>query len=150
MASETKTATAMDDLDDLAFQLFTARAAAHPGQRTGERDAIQAYREAEAFLAVRKKLKAGELKATVPEGPQLADCSAPNQKRTHPHNLVSQRFGDLAKVNRIKQWLDRNPTPENEPEQLLQKLSHEFPDLGWDMPTVNVARAIFPAYAAKN
>lgn len=144
-----KTTVAGDDRDDLAFQLFAARAAVLPPGRAGERHAEDAYRAADAFLRV--KARAGALVAEKPAGPRLADASCPNQKPTHPLNLVSQRFGDLARVNRIKQWLDRNPTPEREPEELTARLNREF-GLDWDTPQVGLARQVFPAYcpASKN
>ena len=135
------------ELDALAFELFKSAAAAHPVKRGGQNVAVDAYRKAEAFLAVRDRIRAGELAPQEPGGPKLADCCAPNLRRTHPHNLVSQRLGDLAKVHRIKQWLDRNPTQESDPAELVAKLAREFPDLDWDMPTINTARAVFPAYA---
>ncbi len=136
------------ELDDLAFQIYSARVAANPVRRGGEQEAIDSYRQAEAFLSTRKRVKAGELKPVVVEGPQLTDCCAPNlPHRTHPHNMVSQRFGDLARVNRIKRWLDVNPTPENDPAELVHRLNREFTDLNWDLPTINTARAIFGAYA---
>src|SRR5205823_2384604 len=116
----------------------------------GEAVALDSFRAAEAFLAVRKRVKAGELKAKEPDGPQLANVCCPNLRRTSPHNLVSQRFGDLTRVNRIKKWLDANPTPENDPDELVAKLNREFSDLGWTMPEINVARAVFGAYEKKS
>lgn len=148
------TPSAPDDLDALAFQLFSDRAAA--SGRGGEPEALDSYRKAENFIAVRRRVRAGELKSQAPTGPQLADCCAPNLPRTHPLNLVAAQYtdrrtgmtvaGDLAKVNRIKVWLDRNPTPEKDAEELPGRLAKEFPDLNWDLPTLNVARAVFPAH----
>lgn len=133
------------ELDDLAFQLYSQRMAAQIGRRSGEPEAIESYRHAEAFVAVRQKVRSGALKVAEPEGPKLAPFRAPNLKRTHPHNLVSEVDGDLERVNRIKQWLDKNPTPERDPEDLLKRLNREF-SVDWDLPAVNVARVIFPAY----
>jgi hypothetical protein len=145
--ADTKETKAFDDLDSLAFEIYSARLA-HPQQRGGEHVAIDSYRQAETFLSVRDRARGGKLKAKADDGSTLADCSAPNLRQTHPHNLVSQRFGDLVKVNRIKAWLDKNPTPESAPEELVGRINREFPELSWDLPTVNTARAIFPAYAA--
>ncbi len=133
------------ELDTMAFEIFSKRVAASPAKRGGEREAMDAYRCAEAFLAARDKVRSGELREKPVD--LLADCHAPNLKRTHPHNLVSKAQGNLERVNRIRKWLDSNPTPADEPDQLLARLNREFPDLGWDLPTVNVARAIFPQYA---
>ena len=156
MANE-KATGGFDDLDDLAFQIFSQSVASHAAKRGGEREAIESYRKAESFLAIRRRVKSGELKPKEPDGPQLADCCAPNLPRTHPHNLVARQFtdrktgaviaGDIARVNRIKQWLDRNPTPETNPDELVHRLGREFPDLNWTLVEINTARAIFPAYA---
>lgn len=144
-------ATETTELDTLAFELFKARA----GRQGGEFEALAAYKQAEAFLSVRDKVHTGELTPAGPEGPQLADCCCPNMPRTHPYNLVAklhtdrkgvETLGDLGKVNRIKKWLDKNPTPESDPENLVSRLNREFPELGWDLPTINTARAILPAY----
>ncbi len=145
MAEKTSPARPPEEVDELAFQIFAQRMASLPGKRGGEPEALDAFRQAEAFLAVRGRVRSGEAKKAAEE-PVLADCCAPNLRRTHPHNLVSQRLGDLAKVNRVKQWLDRNPTPERDADELAHRLNREFPDLNWDLPTINVARAIFPAY----
>ena len=144
------------ELDTLAFDIFSKRVAAKPAT-SGEQDAALAYRQAEAFLAIRKKFRAGELKAKEPEGVQLCDCCAPNLPRVHPVNLVAKNYanrrdgvphpGDLHKVNRILRWLNGNPTPEGDPGQLVARLNREFPELGWDLPTINVARQLFPQYA---
>lgn len=141
MANETKPNT---ELDELAFEIYSKRVAA--SNRSGEQLAVASYRDAEAFLAVRAKARNGSLESKTADESGLCEVSAPNLKRTHAHNLVSQRFGDLAKVNRIKVWLDRNPTPESDEGELVAKLNREFPELSWDLPTVNTARAIFPAY----
>lgn len=134
------------ELDSFAFEIFKEAVAKSPASRGGEQQARAAYVKAEAFMAVRDKVRAGELKAVKPDGPVLADCCAPNLKRTHPFNLVSQRFGSLEKVNRIAAFLDKNPTPEGEPDELIAKVNREFPDLSWDLPAINTARTIFPAY----
>lgn len=136
------------ELDDLAFKIYAERVAAHPTRRSGETEAIDSYRQAEAFIAVRRRVKAGELKTTPVTGPQLADCWCPNIPRTHPYNLVSQQQGDLSKVNRIKRFLDVNPTPENDPAPLVAKVNREFGDLNWDLPTINLARTIFPSFTS--
>lgn len=146
--------------DSLAFQIFCQRVASHPVKRGGEHEALDAFKKAEAFLAVRKKLASGEVKVKEVEGIQLADCCAPNLPRTHPLNLVAkvhtnrksgvQTHGDLARVSKINDWLYRNPTPETNPDELVNRLGAAFPELGWDLPTINVARAVFPNYCPKN
>lgn len=149
----------LKELDSLAFQIFSNRAASNP--RAGEGDAVNAFRAAEAFLATRKKVRSGELSPKPPEGPQLSECCAPNLPKTHPHNLVAKVWqdrsggnpvpGDLAKVGRIHAWLAKNPAPtgdnaEREAQEQLNRINREF-DLGWnDVAVLNTARAIFPAY----
>lgn len=148
--ADTKTTGANSELDEFAFEIFKQSVANSPVNRGGEQHARAAYAKAEAFLAVRERVRAGEMKPAKQDGPKLCDVSAPNLRRTHPHNLVSQRFGDLAKVNRIAKWLDQNPTPESNPDELVDRLKYEFTDLDWDLPTINVARTIFPEYVGKN
>ena len=138
----------VSELDRLAFEIFAAGLAARPIHRGAEQEAIASYRAAESFLAVRQRVRAGELKTVAPTGPQLADVSAPNLSRTHPLNLVSREFGSLSRVQTIGTWLANNPTPEKEPEQLLTRLNRQFPDLSWTLPMVNTAREIFPDYCA--
>lgn len=143
------TGNGTDELDDLAFRIYAERLAAHPSRRSGEAEAIDSYRQAEVFLGVRRRIKAGELKpAPAGAASLLADCWAPNLPRTHPYNLVSQQQGDLTKVSRIKRFLDANPTPENDPAPLIVKINRDFADLNlnWDLPTINLARAILPAH----
>lgn len=148
-----------EELDDLAFEIYKERVGRGLTRRNGEHEAAESYRRAEAFLAVRKKVRAGELKPTKEEGPQLAESCAPNLPRTHPINLVARVHidrkgvetpGNLDKIRRIKDWLDKNPTPEDDPERLVHQFGREFHDLGWDLPKINTARAIFGAYTAKN
>jgi hypothetical protein len=157
MASEPKAAAAQANLDELAFEIYSKAVAAAPMQVGGERIALDAYRKAEAFIAVREKIAAGELDTSAAEASPFADCSLPNQPSTHPLNLVAKEHvnrktgvktpGDLQKVNRIKKFLDMNPVPDSEhEEEFLRRLNSEFKDLHWDMPTTNVARAVFPAY----
>jgi hypothetical protein len=102
-------AHALSELDELAFRIFERRVAQMGGRRGGEKLAVECYREAEEFLAVKKR--GGEPTKKDAEDSLLADCCAPNLRRTHPHNLVSRRMGDINKVNRNKVWLYKNPTP---------------------------------------
>jgi len=138
-----------NELHDKAFELFREMVAKSPTGRGGEQQARAAYMKAEAFLAVREAIQSGAIKPSKSDGPALTDCCAPNLHRSHPYNLVSQRFGDLTKVNRIQQWLDKNPTPERDPEDLVSRLKDAFPELSWDTPAINTARAIFPQYVTR-
>lgn len=142
MAGEKST----NELDDKAFELYREMVAKSPTGRGGEQQARAAYMKAESFLKVRDAIASGAMKPSKSEGPALADCCAPNLHRSHPYNLVSQRFGDLSKVNKIKLWLDKNPTPERDPEELVGRVKDAFPELSWDTPAINTARAIFPQF----
>lgn len=155
MAEPQRNANVQDELDDMAFKLYSERMA-QPGARNAEQEAIHSYRNAENFLLVRKKIRAGDLKAKPPEGPQLADACCPNLDSTHPINLVAKVWtdrngrtvnGDLAKVNRIYKWLHDHPTTEQNAEDLPQQLAREFRDLrDWNKDTIEVARQLFTAY----
>ena len=81
-------------------------------------------------------------------GPQLADVHCPNQAPTAPLNLCSQRHGSLAKVQQVKLWLDRSPPPpeDKDPAGFLAAFNRQFPGLGWGMPEIGVALAVYPHY----
>lgn len=138
----------MTELDEIALQIYAQRPSA--SRISGESDALDCYRRADAFMAVRAKVRKGELKAAKPTGPQLADCSAPNLRKNHPLNLVSSRYGDLARVSRIAQWLEAHPTPERDPEELVIAFNREHGGLDWALPEISTARLVFPTYATKN
>lgn len=134
------------ELDALAERIFCEAVVNSPSKRSGEDLATQAYARAAEFLKVQKKMQSGGLSHDKANGPRLSNCCAPNLHKRHPHNLVSQRFGDLNLVQKINAWLASNPTPETDPEEILPRLRRDFPELGWGLPDINTARAIFPAY----
>ena len=121
------------DVTRVALQLFAERSARAPG-RAVEQVAIQCFRDAEAFAKVQADYAANGLGADPAESP-LADCFAPNLKRTHPHNLVSREWGDLNRVRQIGKLLTEKPNLET------------YEELDWDVPTTRLARTIFPHYA---
>ncbi len=143
-----------EELDRLAFDIYRERVARGIVNKSGEQIAVESYRKATEFLAAREKIRTGALDAEKPVGPQLCDCCAPNLHKTHPHNIVSQQMGDLAKVNRLKKWLDANPTPEGDPVDIVHRFVQAFPECQWGKDTtetlaaINTARAIFPHYCA--
>lgn len=149
MANETKVAET-PGLDDLAFKIYTQAVAARPLKGSGEREAMDAYRKAEAFLAVQKRVASGQLKAARSPADQLAECSAPNlDRKRHPLNIVSKRFGNaetLRTAAKIHEWLKANPVETSDPKVLVEAFNEEFVGFNWDLPTINVARAVFPAY----
>jgi hypothetical protein len=159
MADDTKTAKPDAELHDLAFQIFAQRVAGTAGPRAGEQEALVAYRQAEVFLATKRKVLSGGFKPEKAEPTdKLSDACCPNQRATHPTNLVARLHtdrrtgaetkGDPQKVNRVKQWLDANPTPESNPDELVNRINRQFPELGWSIDEINTARAILPAYAS--
>lgn len=128
----------------VALQLFAHRSRGVASEQV----AVQCFKDAKAFLAVAAQADAGELDKVAPAGPQLSDVSAPNLDKKHPINLASKALGNLARVQKIGQWLKANPTPERDPEELAGRINQEF-DLNWGLPEIDTARVIFPAYAAK-
>ena len=147
MADESKTVEKTSELDELAFDIYSRRVAGYPVHLAVESEAINAYRKAEAFLRVKKQIKASGLKAIVPDEQPGADCRAPNLRRTHPLNLISRVDGDLPRAAKIKAWLDRNPTPERDPEEVVSRLNRDL-GLDWDLACVNRAREVLPAYCS--
>lgn len=146
MADETKPEKTTE-LDELAFEIFSKRVAGNIVLHA-EQLAIEAYRKAEAFLKVKKQIRSGGIKSVAPEELPGADCRAPNLRKRHPINLISRVDGDLALAARINAWLERNPTPERDPQELATRLNREFADLGWDLETISRARDILPAYVS--
>lgn len=125
-------------LEQRAFDLFTARRAQLGLRGAAEQVAAECYRDAEAFLEVARRVRSGEPPAARPAGPQLADCSAPNLKPTHPFNMVSQRFGKLDRVQEIHILLQSD-----------EKLD-SLPELEWGVSEVQTARTLFPAFVSTN
>lgn len=130
-----------DKVARMAFELFTERRAANT-QRHPEQVAAESFRDAEAFIAVTARRANGESTDKMLRKSALQDCSAPNLKKTHPINLVSQRFGapDLKRVRDIHNRLLANPT--------LDELGDD--DLGWTKEggEVATARQLFPSVLA--
>ena len=138
MPKDDKTPARDDVIEQRAFQLFSARRAQLGLRGLAEQIAAECYRDAEAFLTVAERVRAGEAPAAKPTGPQLADCCAPNLKATHPINMVSQRFG---KLDRVQEIHDRLQTDE--------KLD-SLPEYDWGLSEIHTARTLFPAFVSAN
>lgn len=119
-------------LDSVALKLFSERSARIHG-RAATQVAVQCFRDAETFLAVQAGYKTGQYELKQ-EASILADCYCPNQKKTHPHNLVSRELGDINRVRKILKDLDADKGMES------------YGELEWDKPTTNIARDIFPSF----
>ena len=114
--------------------------------RNGEQLATAAFVKANEFLAVKAKIKSGEISLEPKEESKWSDVCAPNLPKFHPHNLVSRAMGDPELVKKIHEWLEKNPTPERNPEELVDRLNRTFRSLDWSDTEVKTARAIFPEY----
>lgn len=133
-----------NEIDELALSLYAERISKLPAQSSGEEAARWAFRKAEDFLAIRDRLRSGEKE--VLHVSKLADVAAPNLKKTHPHNLVSQRFADenggeakvLAMIREIHNWLIAHPKSDQS--------EVAYDKLDWDVPTTNLARVLLPHY----
>lgn len=133
--------TESNEVDELAFRLYAERVAGQPAQANGEASAAWAYRKAEDFVAVRERVKSGDTQVLAVS--RLADVSAPKLKRTHPHNIVSQRYAAenggeqrvLALLKEIHTWLQQHPAADA-----------QYDQLDWDAATTNLARNIIPHY----
>lgn len=118
-------------LQALAFELFTQRSAMLGG-RSAEPVASQCFRDAESFLKVAERVEKSGL-ASIADSSPLDPAFAANLKKTHPINLMSREWGNLAKVREALKFLDENPSLES------------YEELSWGKPEVNAARALFPA-----
>lgn len=103
---------------------------------SAEQLAIRCFRDATAFLKIADKFATGVLSIEAIDNDPLDEAHAPNLKKTHPVNLVSRRFGSVAKVAEIWQMI-KNPD--------VVKLE----ELNWGLQECNQARAIFPAVLEK-
>lgn len=127
-------------LERRAFDLFAARRSQFGSRGNAEQVALECYRDAEAFVGVMDKIKAGELTTVAPQGVQPDFCCAPNLKPTHPVNMVSAKFWNPQEINRIAKILKEDHAKEIK----------ALPEYEWNEPEVNQARAIFPAFATSN
>jgi hypothetical protein len=124
------------NLNAVALELFKARSM-HPGT-TPQQLAITCFRDAQAFLKVTDQLVAGEIELVNSDANPLDVAFAPNLKRTHPINLMSREWGDIAKVQTALTDLDANPAADT------------YEPYSWGKPEVNQARALFPAVVQRS
>ncbi len=128
-----------EDVCSLAERLFAAKRSV--SARFGTRDdAVAAFKEARAFLDVRADFESGKLDARPSNEPELSDVSCPNERKTHPHNMVSKRFGDLNRVKKILDELKSNPTIQ----------AYSGGEIEWTPGQTDLARLIFPTYVGAN
>jgi hypothetical protein len=127
------------DTRRVAERLFAERS-----MRANGRDmrsvAVGCFRDAAVFADVATAHELGMLESEIvkPTGPQLCDVSAPNLHHSHPHNLVSRRFGDLKKVAVIYADLKANPDVEMYVNEQLM--------INWDREATKLARLLFGEY----
>ena len=125
-------ATRIHDVTDVAMEFMK-----HRNSNGGAHQlAIRCFRDATAFLEIAAKFASGELSVKAIENNPLDEAHAPNLKKTHPINLVSQRFGDIQKVAKIFEMV-KSP----------DVVSLE--EYNWGLQECNQARAIFPAVLEK-
>lgn len=125
------------ELRDYAAELFAQRTRNGVRGVLAERVAMDCFRDARAFLAVAAKVESNQLDTSPPKPALFCDACAPNLRKTHPHNLVSQQVGDINRVREIFDQLEKNP------------LLEAIPELDWKKPEVNLARTLFPHYLAR-
>ena len=130
MAASDKTRDS-SQLTSIALELFKERS--WQSGISPEQLAIDCYRDATAFLATTADVIAGKIELSSDETNPLDIAFAPNLKKTHPINLMSQALGDLAKVQSVLAELDANPGIDS------------YEQYGWGKTEVNQARALFPA-----
>ncbi|WP_010588002.1 hypothetical protein [Schlesneria paludicola] len=118
-------------LTSIALELFKERS--WQSGISPEQLAIDCYRDATAFLATTADVLAGKIELSSDDTNPLDIAFAPNLKKTHPINLMSQSWGDLAKVKAVLTELDANPAADS------------YEQYGWGRSEVNQARALFPA-----
>lgn len=157
-ANETKTDT---ELESVALRIYVERVSMRSASFGSDQIAAASFRDAEAFLRIRDKVRNKELEPSSREiGTQLSDASAPNLSPLHPLNLISKRFGDkdLRRVKQINEWLSKNHPAQDAPiEEFVDRFEKAFRDLPWKQATagetlavINTARAVFPAYCGGN
>lgn len=122
------------EVEKVALQLFAERSSRIVRLGATRQVALESFRDAQTFLQVQAEFRSGRLVTAAPLKDPRAECFAPNLKKTHPHNLVSQEFGDLSRVAKIYAELKADPTRET------------YEECDWDKPQVDLARILFPAF----
>lgn len=130
MADNNKTQSS-NAIKDLAFSLFTQRSGFAHGQ-SAENVARRCFIDATAFLKVSDTIGSEGLQPIEDLNP-LDTAFARNLPKTHPINLMSREMGNVNRVKEVFEALEANPKAES------------YEPLGWGMPEVNQARALFPA-----
>jgi len=130
---------------DLAREFF-ANYTASIGAKSSEQIGIQAFKNAELFIAIEAKYLTGTLEVVTKEQ-WGSDCTAPKLDPLHPINLISTEWNEKKKganrelVNRISKVLVSNPEPD-----------YAYADeagMRWSPDTTRVARTLFREYADK-
>lgn len=119
------------NLTNVALELFKGRSV--QSGISSHQLAMNCFRDANIFLNAAAQVQAGNLDFLEAETNPLDVAFAPNLKRTHPINLMSRAWGDLAAVQKAFNDLDANPKAES------------YEPHGWGKPEVNQARVLFPA-----
>jgi hypothetical protein len=119
------------NLTDVALDLFKERGA--QSGISSHQLAMNCFRDAKIFLDAAELVHSGKLNFLEEDTNPLDVAFAPNLKRTHPINLMSRAWGNLAAVHKAFNDLDANPKAES------------YEPHGWGKAEVNQARALFPA-----
>ena len=122
----------------------------------------KSFQAAQEFLSLSDQIRAGEISIQSPasQGPQLADCCAPNLDENHPFNLMSQRFAldgvpadqiqkkTAETINRIRAIYNRlkDVHPENYPDDDKKIFKEE--GVSWTKQEVAIAKKLFPQFAS--
>ena len=130
MTNSETSATGLD-VTAVALELFKERSS--QGGFNPKQLAIDCFRDATVFTDVAEEVMTSGIDLVAEDTNPLDEAFAPNLKRTHPINLMSQAWGDLSKVQIVLTDLEANPAAE-----LYEPYS-------WGKPEVNQARALFPA-----
>lgn len=124
-------------LESVALVLFAERST-HSGGANVKRIATICFQDAETFLEVSRSYRPGMAKAA--NNDKRSDCFAPNLLKTHPHNLVSRRHGDLKRAQKVYEWLTANP--------LAKTYESDDGLILWKEPEVRLARQLLPEYCS--
>lgn len=122
------------ELQALALDLFrTGRNA----MGSPKQIAIKCFRDAAAFRDVMRQIMSNEIDVFFEDNNPLDQAHAPNLKKTHPLNLMSQAWGSIEKVRNTLAALEAAPTD-------------TIYDLyGWGAQEVSIARFHFPEVIRK-
>lgn len=131
-------------LESVALELFSSVISRGVHPSSYRKAGVQCFQAADEFLQTSAAIRdGGPITPQVPGGIQLDFASAPNLPKSHPQNLISQRFGSRERVQKV---YDRIKGIELSNPQAETKIDDSELGINWDRPEIALAQTLFPQY----